>query len=217
MFSNFHHVIYKPYWAIMSFLGLNRQTKRYVLALVGSDWCVESILDAGCGTGAAGRTLVEIFPEAKVLFTDINKKMLLKLEGSLRYNGSCSIGVSDLSNPDQVTLLDGEELVINKPTYDIINASANIGYSSDPAKTITILYDALKPGGVIIDLEMNFGLWGRLISWIYGYSMLHVDQINQILEHSDAKVSRKRIPFRYFPLNLTRGCILIEKPSEVSD
>jgi ubiquinone/menaquinone biosynthesis C-methylase UbiE len=197
---------------IMSILGLDRQTKRYVHALIGGESNVESILDAGCGTGAAGISLVEIFPEAKVLFTDINKEMLLKLEGRLAPGHSCLIGILDLSNPDQVTLLDGEKLVINKPTYDIINASANIGYSSDPTKTITTLYDSLKPGGVIINLEMNYSFWGRLMSWLYGYSMLKNEQINQFMECREAKISRKKISIRYFPLNLTRECILIEKP-----
>lgn len=214
MYSDFQQMIYKPYWAIMSILGLNRQTKKYIASLIGSEWRVKSILDTGCGTGAAGRMLVEMFPDADVLFTDINIKILLKLEASLPCCYSCSIGISDLSNPEQITLLNGEELVIKEPCFDIINASANIGYSSNPIKTITTLYDALKPGGIIIDLEMNYGFWGRLISWVYGYSMLHVDQIIKHLENCDAKIYRKRIPFRYFPLNLTRECILIQKPRQ---
>lgn len=211
MFSNFLGVIYKPYWIIMSFLGLNRQTKRYVHALIGSGWAVDNILDAGCGTGAAGIGLVEMFPEASVLFTDINKEMLLKLEASLPVGHSYSIGVSDLSRPNKVTLLDGEKLILDRSTYDIINASANIGYSSNPEKTIITLYDALKPGGVIINLEMNYGIWGRMISWGYGYPMLRFNVICNCLASTGAKVSRKRISFRYFPLNLTRECILIEK------
>jgi SAM-dependent methyltransferase len=139
--------------------------------------------------------------------------MLFTLDSRLPQDHSCSIGVSDLASPDQITLLDGEKLLISKLTYDIINASANIGYSSDPVKTITTLYDLLKPGGVIINLEMNYGFWGRLISWLYGYSMLKTEQFNQFLECREAKVSRKKIPIIYFPLNLTRECILIEKPA----
>ncbi|WP_185233229.1 hypothetical protein [Teredinibacter franksiae] len=157
-----------------------------------------------------------MFPAASVLFTDINKDMLLKLDASLPLGHSCSIGVSDLSLPDHVTLLDGKKLVIERHTYDIINASANMGYSLDPEKTIAILYGALKPGGVILNLEMNCSVWGRIVSWVYGYRILQFNQICISLASTGAKVSKRRISFRYFPLNLTRECILIEKPVQHS-
>jgi len=206
-------MVYKPYWVTMNLFGFNRQTKRYVGALIDAERRAESILDAGCGTGAAGMTLSDMFPKAYVLFTDINKEMLSRLKEKLPDGRPCMVGISDISDPGHVVMLNGEKVAIGRHTFDIINASANIGYSSNPVSTIATLYEALKPGGVIIDLEMNHGFWGRLISWIYGYTMLRTDQISDFLNLCDAKISKKRISLRYFPLNVTRECILIEKPT----
>lgn len=197
----------------MSVLGHNRQTKIYIHNLINEGRVADRILDAGCGTGAAGVTLAEMFPNAHVLFTDINQNLLAKLNASLVTSGLFSVGVSDLSNPNRVVLFNGQGLNLESESYDIINASANIAYSSDQEKTIRILYDLLKPGGVIIDLEMHHGILGRFISWLYSYPMVSPETIEQSLDGSGAKISRTKIFFKYFPLNLTRECILIEKPS----
>lgn len=209
---NFLNFTYKKYNFLMASLGYDYQIKTFFFDHLDKGKRVDSILEVGCGSGIAGLSLLELFERASSVFTDINVETMLKLKKKVGTKSRISLGVSDISNPRAVTMLSGGLVRLEDESFDVICAGANIGYSTCPEFTISALYDLLRPGGYIIDLEMRFGLWGRLISSLYKYRMVLPDQINAFTAHRGAVVSSKNISWRYFPLNLTRVFIMISKP-----
>ena len=196
----------------MKILGYDYQIKQFIFNHTDKNKLVTSILEVGCGTGITGLCLLKIFCHANLLLTDNNIKFIHTLEKKTSKENAISLGVSDISHPEKVTLLSGKYIQIKNETYDVICAGANIGYSICPHSTLSSLYDILKPGGYIIDLEMRSGFWGRLISKCYGYETVSLEQINSSLRPKDATISSENISWKYFPLNLTRVSLVITKP-----
>lgn len=196
----------------MKSLGYDYQIRRFIHDHTDRKLSIESVLEVGCGTGATGLCLSDIHNQAAILFTDNNKTLIKKLELKTSHNKAISLGISDISQPGNVTLLSGEDIHIADESYDVICAGANIGYSSSPDSTMSTLYDILKPGGCIVDLEMRTEFMGRFISSIYKYKIISLDQINYSLRSKGAIIKSKKIPWSYFPLNLTRTFIVITKP-----
>lgn len=205
--------LYRRYNLVVKTFGFDQQLKRYIAERFNQDRCVESVLDAGCGTGNAGICLARLYPEAKVLFTDINCSLLEQVRRQTANNPRVRVGLADISRPGAVSLLGESELEIGAESFDVICAGANIGYSSNVERTLIDLYKMLKPGGVILDMEMNQGLIGRLVSRLYRYPQVHFTTACSALESEGAKLSRHKVSLRYFPANLTRLCIMIEKPA----
>ena len=209
---NLSRLLYKLYNYLMKSLGYDYQIRRFIQDQTDKNLSIQSVLEVGCGTGATGLCLSDIYSQAAVLFTDNNAALINKLEIKTSHNKSISLGISDISQPGKVTLLSGEEIHISDESYDVICAGANIGYSSSPVSTISTLYNILKPGGCIVDLEMRTEFMGRLISSFYNYRTISLDQINYSLSSKGAIIKFKKISWSYFPLNLTRTFIVITKP-----
>lgn len=174
------------------------------------------IIEFGCGTGITGLTLLQIFPNADLLSTDIKNHFLEKLETNITKlnvdRSRINVGVSDISKPHVVTLGSGEELIHGEEEFDYICAGANIGYGPSPEKSVKHLYQMLKPGGVIINLEMNTSFWGRVISRLYSYKVIPIATFTQLEKMMGAEISITKVPVGFFPLNLTRTFVQITKP-----
>ncbi len=209
---NFSHVLYKPYYYLMKSLGYDYQIRRFIHNHTDKNLPIESILEVGCGTGAAGLCLSNIYSQAAVLFTDNNTVLIKKLELRTSHKKAISLGISDISCPENVTLLSGKTFHLANESYDIIFAGANIGYSASPDTTISKLYNILKPGGSIVDLEMRTELLGKIISNAYSYKPITQQHIKFSLRSKEAIIKSKKISWSYFPLNLTRTHIVITKP-----
>ncbi len=213
----FSELLYRSYDAVMKRSGFDYQIRQFIFDNTDKNIMVESILEVGCGTGVTGLTLLELFPSTDLVLTDKNIDLLDKLNEKKTKNNTISLGVSDISDPKTVSMLSGvalssEKIQITDESFDIICAGANIGYSSNPESSLSSLYDILKPGGYIIDLEMSLGFWGRVISMCYDYPVLSLSQINDSVASKGGIVTLKKIPWRYFPVNLTRVFITITKP-----
>lgn len=209
-------MFYNYYNAIMRNTGFDHKINRFLHLSIPTANHNHNIIEFGCGTGVTGLTLLQIFPNANLLCTDIENHFLERLDKNiekLNVNGSrINVGVSDISSPNMVTLESGEKLIHDKEEFDFICAGANIGYGESPEKSIKQLYQMLRPGGVILNLEMNTKFWGKSISALYNYDVIHVDTFTQWADNLGAEISVTKVPVRFFPLNLTRTFIQIRKP-----
>lgn len=211
MVINLYRRLYRIYNNIMQLSGFNYQIKRFIYNNIKNK-NVQSILDAGCGTGITGLSLLELYPNSNLLLTDINRELLLKLQDKTSNKNNVLLGLSDISYPNKIKTLKGEELTICDEEFDIICAGANIGYSKNPEQTISTLYQILKPGGSIIDLEMGRNFWGLTISKLYCYPVVSWGKIDNVVGRQGAIITIQKISWFYFPLNLTRVYITITKP-----
>ncbi|NNE99531.1 MAG: methyltransferase domain-containing protein [Pyrinomonadaceae bacterium] len=102
------------------------------------------VLDLGCGTGKQSIAIAEKIGESGAVtsidLSDESLKTLRTEAEKLGLTDRISATKSDLDN------IDG---VIEENHYDNIVSSYALYYCSDPEKTFSTLYDALKPGGVI--------------------------------------------------------------------
>ncbi len=211
-------MVYNFYNLIMRRVGYDRQINRFLHSRIATSNEHQNIIEFGCGTGVTGLTLLQIFPNADLVATDIKDHFLRRLDENiarLNINGErISLGISDISSPCSVKLISGSELGHKGEQYDIICAGANIGYSNTPDASLGQLYDLLKPGGVILNLEMNTRLLGRLVSALYGYKVISSNTFCNLIQSHGARVSVSKVPAKYFPLSTTRMFVRIEKPGK---
>ena len=209
-------MFYNYYNAIMCNTGFDHKINRFLHQNVPTANNNHKIIEFGCGTGVTGLTLLQIFPNADLLSTDIQNHFLEKLDKNIKKlnvdNNRINVGVSDISMPHVVTLDSGEQLIHDEEEFDFICAGANIGYGASPEESIKQLYKMLKPGGVILNLEMNTRFWGRSISALYGYHVIPIETFTNLAEMTDAEIAVTKVPVNFFPLNLTRTFIQIKKP-----
>ena len=209
-------MLYNFYNLIMRRIGYDRQINRFLRHCIQTSSEYQNIIEFGCGTGVTGLTLLQIFPNADLVATDIKNHFLDRLDENIQRlninSQRVKVGVSDISSPTNVRLVSGPELSHREEGYDIICAGANIGYSTTPEVSLTQLYELLKPGGVILNLEMNTRPLGRLVSAIYGYKVVSAKTFEFLAETHGARVSVSKVPVKYFPLSTTRTFVQIEKP-----
>ena len=209
-------MIYYFYNYIMRKVGFDRQINRFLHSQISASDEHQKIIEFGCGTGITGLTLLQIFPNAELVATDIKDRFLNRLGANAERlkidDERITLAISDISSPNEVRDLSGEDLSHHEERYDIICAGANIGYASTPESSIAELYELLKPGGIIVNLEMSKRPMGRLISALYGYPMIDQTTFERLAETHGARVTVSKVPMEYFPLSSTRTLILIEKP-----
>ena len=207
--------IYNFYRLWMNVFGYECQISRFIknLDLGGKE--AKSMLDAGCGTGVIGLQLLKKFPKSKLLATDIQERFLqMTLKNSKRKGISrdrISVGLSDISSPTKVKILNGASRSLKKESFDIVSVGAAIGYSDNPKKTLKELLKLVKPGGYLLDIEMNEKLTGKWVASRYQYNNIPLDDIIKFAEDQGHEASFIPFSAKYFPVNLTRIGILVVK------
>ena len=211
---------YKLYGLIMKFFGYNYQISRFVRQLDLDLPECKKILDVGCGTGIIGLQLLERFQDASLVATDIREKFLKETLNNAHEKNISSeritLGISDVSEPDKVLFSDHKQQYLEKESVDIVCVGGALGYSKDWKKTINTLMALVRPGGYIINLEMNPGLVGKWVSRRYHYEIVPLLSIRQAIKEKIPKdqIFYRPVPLRYFPINLTRKAVVIRKPEE---
>jgi len=104
--------MYNIYNNLMKILGYDYQIKQFIFNHTDKNKLVTSILEVGCGTGITGLCLLKIFCHANLLLTDNNIKFIHTLEKKTSKENAISLGVSDISHPEKVTLLSGKYIQI---------------------------------------------------------------------------------------------------------
>ena len=99
----------------------------------------EDVLDAGCGTGRVTRLLAERVPDGTVLGVD----------GSHRMVEEASAQLADLAPRVRFAQADLTSLVLDDPV-DVIVSTATFHWILDHDALFRRLFDALRPGGLLV-------------------------------------------------------------------
>lgn len=112
---------------------------------VGTD--VVRILDVGAGTGAGAIALAERFPAADVVAIDISPAMLERV----RVHADARGFAPRISTERVDIATDSWEL----GAFDLAWASASLHEAVDPDQAFRNLHSALRPGGLLVVVEMD--------------------------------------------------------------
>ena len=105
------------------------------------------IIDLGSGTGAGTLALLQRFGQADAVAVDSSEQMLRHLLGRAR-----ELGLADRIRTVQADLDQGWPEV---GTADLAWASASLHHLADPDRTLGQVHDALRPGGLLLVLELD--------------------------------------------------------------
>ena len=130
---------------------------------------VTAVLDLGCGDGILGQVVLDQFPEAHGVFVDFSEPMLDAARRRLvDYDERALIMRADYGDRDwrsedrrfATTLLEIGD-------FDVIVSGFSIHHQPDARKKelYAELYDALKPGGIFINVEhvASRSKWGEMM------------------------------------------------------
>jgi SAM-dependent methyltransferase len=100
-------------------------------------------LEVGAGAGSIARWLAErVGPAGSVLATDINPRFLIDMPAGVH------VRRLDILHDD-----------IEVDTYDLVHCRAVLMHLPDPAAAIARMVAALRPGGLFLFEEGDYGLW----------------------------------------------------------
>lgn len=120
-----------------------------------------SILEIGCGTGLLTQYLLELFPKAKFMITDISSNMVQRVQQKFGKD-----------YPEiQFKVMDGEALELNQ-SFDLICSSLAFQWFEDLEGSLQHITEYLNPNGVLLCSTLakeSFSEW-RAIYDQYKYS-----------------------------------------------
>ncbi len=198
----------KLYGAYLKFFGYERGINHFLdrLDLNCGEQC--RILDAACGSGIVGLHLLERFPGSTLLATDLERNFLKETQANARERGidpaRLTVGVSDLTTPRQVAMLDGASITLQDQSFDIVCVGGALGYAQDVEKSLDELLSLLKPGGYFVNLEMNDKPVGKLIATLYDYRVMPLEEMKALIERGGREAAIVPFGLQDFPANLTR-------------
>jgi SAM-dependent methyltransferase len=105
------------------------------------------ILDLGAGTGTGALALARRFAGAEVIAVDASAPFLARLQDKAR-----DLGVADRVRVLQADLDAGWPAV---DPVDLVWASASLHHMADPARVLTDVFGALRPGGLLAVSELS--------------------------------------------------------------
>ncbi|MFC1432125.1 trans-aconitate 2-methyltransferase [Streptacidiphilus sp. N1-3] len=105
------------------------------------------ILDLGCGTGTGTFALLQHFEQAEAVAVDGDPQMLRHLSGKAR-----ALGLADRISTVQADL-DADWPAVG--TVDLVWASASLHHMADPDRTLREVFAALRPGGLLLAIEID--------------------------------------------------------------
>jgi ubiquinone/menaquinone biosynthesis C-methylase UbiE len=198
----------KLYATFLKVLGYERGIRRFIDRLELDCPKGSRILDIGCGSGIVGLRLLERLPNSTLLATDLEKNFLKETISNARERRiderRTTVGLSDISDPEQVTLLNGTSLVLAEHSFDVVAVGGVMGYSRDQVATMRALLGLIKPGGYLINLEMNERPLGKVVATWYNCRPIPSSLLVRTIEGEGHSVSVIPFSVRDFPANLTR-------------
>jgi tRNA (cmo5U34)-methyltransferase len=122
-----------------------------VLSKIVSEWrpLPSRILDLGCGDGALGRMLFDVYPTAHVTFADFSEPMLDALRRQIGADQRATVIKADFATPAWV-----KRFEVEKP-FDVIVSGFAIHHQPDNRKKVLYaeIYGLLNVGGLFLNLE----------------------------------------------------------------
>lgn len=110
------------------------------------------ILEIGCGTGIFTRLLAELYPQAKILATDISLGMLVTAQANLAEYSNITYAVED-----------GEALN-TREHFDLIISNAAFQWFNDYQRALYGFYDRLNDGGHLLYATLGMKTFNELHS-----------------------------------------------------
>jgi malonyl-CoA O-methyltransferase len=99
------------------------------------------ILEFGAGTGFFTSELIELFPDRELVVSDISDEML----------NCCKDKFTKVNGEKiQFRLMDAELFEFQEEIFSMIAGNFVVQWFKDPAKTLTDMVNALKPGGLLL-------------------------------------------------------------------
>lgn len=175
----------------------------------------QKILDAGCGTGLLGLSLLQRFPQASLISTDLEPNFLQATLSNARSRGIAEdrvqVGLSNISRPAIFSSLDGQDQMIPQQSLHLISMGAVVGYSQDIEASLRQLVGLLAPGGTLINIEMSESLTGKYVAKRYHYRNIALSRMVEVLNEVGCEVVHQKLSFRHLPAKFTRTTIIATK------
>jgi ubiquinone/menaquinone biosynthesis C-methylase UbiE len=108
-----------------------------------------SIVDLGAGTGTGTLALANRFPAARIRSLDASRGMLDRLEAAV-----ATAGVAGRVEAIEVDL-DADWPNVVPEAVDLAWAALSLHHVADPVQTLGQVLDLLRPGGVLVVIEMT--------------------------------------------------------------
>jgi ubiquinone/menaquinone biosynthesis C-methylase UbiE len=115
------------------------------LEAIGSARKVDTVLDIGSGSGPSVLALLDHFPDAEIIATDISPNLLAILRLALKQvnaTNRCSTLCLDLNKP----------WFLGQP-FDLAVGAAILHHLMDPSRLIEEVFKAVRPGGALAFFE----------------------------------------------------------------
>lgn len=196
-------------------LGYESSIDRFLssLDLQCEDSC--RVLDAGCGTGLIGLHFLKRYSESRVHATDLEPNFLQATLANVESHGidldRVSVGVANISTPEESTSLEGEQQQLAARSFDIICVGAVVGYAEDTEHSLRQLVGLLKPGGYLINIEMNESPTGRFVSRRFHYSNISLSRMQEVIRDAGCDVSTRKFRIVHLPAKFTRTGVVARK------
>ncbi len=212
------YTLLAPIWNVGSKIGgLNRALENYIARIDIPLPKNPKIIDAGCGTGIISFALLDKFPDANIVATDLNTTMLktcqsIAFQKNISFN-KIVLGKSNINSPEKVTLFgdrfNDKQIELESESFDLIVASAVLEHANlDVA--LKGLIKLLRPGGYLLIISMKNNFFGKIYGYIYQFKPIS-NLLPSLLKNHNCKITL--IPFNKdeFPINLRRTGLLVEK------
>jgi ubiquinone/menaquinone biosynthesis C-methylase UbiE len=178
------------------------------------------VLDAGCGTGILGLSMLARFPEATLVATDLEPNFLLAtLSNAKRWaigSDRIQVGISNITDPAWVTM-ESHSVQLKDNSFDIICLGGVIAYSACIETSLNVLVRLLKPGGTLVDLDMSESPAARFVAKRYDYANLPLTRLVDILRVAGCEVAIQKLGLKHMPASLTRTGIIARKQPAACD
>lgn len=151
------------YDIILQVSGYTKAMQRFVRALINeSGEPVETVLDAGCGTGHYALAVLRQLPGSHVTAFDLQDTMVKRAKQNIAQGGfqdRATFLVADISQP----------LSFAPHSFDAIIISGVLEYAPTH-ETVANIAQYLRPGGYILHSPVQDSWYGRIIGKLYHFT-----------------------------------------------
>ncbi len=150
-----------------------------------------TIIDLGCGDGALGRTLLEHFPETRIVFADFSEPMLAAVRARLGGQARCAVVKADFASPAW------RDALADFGPIDAVISGFAIHHQPDTRKRALYaeIHDLLAAGGVFLNLEHVSAATPAVRELFDSYFIDHLHRFHQAKEPDK---SRKEVAAAYY-------------------
>jgi SAM-dependent methyltransferase len=172
------------------------------------------ILDAGCGPGSMSFALLDRWPDARIVATDIDPIMLSHVAAKRRAKNvpatQLQCGLADINHPERVTFESGQ-VVLEPASFDLVIVGAALEHARLD-RALPGLFGLIKPDGVFVNVGMKSDAIGALYGKAFRYDPITWETLSREL-HNAGATNLVRIPLMLseFPANVTRIAVTARK------